>query len=229
MENTSRACVDRRTAAAAQLAQKQPHLPAEKVTASLIDGLDVLRERLFERIHKDVEKNVGQDSMLQPLSVEKSEQLANREIESCQISVVALEASGRRYISCDNKWFVSWLAQLRMGEQLKEAKWRRRVRRYLAMSDDDFRLEFSRKLENVFPEARLAPLILYRLFPLSVRVATAVAFGQHLEAAEIRNRQMFWLPAIGDCHACHGRPLDNGEECKVCGNPVWTYRWLCAE
>ena len=97
------------------------------------------------------------------------------------------------------------------------------------MDEDELRLGFSRNLENVFPEARLAPLILYRLFPLSVRIVTAVAFGHHLDAAELRNRQAFWLPAITDCHDCHGRPLDNGDECVVCGNPLWTYQWLCAD
>ncbi|MFO7908117.1 MAG: hypothetical protein R6U98_36085 [Pirellulaceae bacterium] len=137
MNEPSRSCVDRRAAAAAQLAKKQPDLSAEKITQSLIDGLGTLRERLFERIHNDVEENVGEDSMLLPLSVEKSEQLANLEIESFQVSIAALEASNRQYISCDNRWFVGWLAQLRMGEAVKDSKWRRRVRHYLAMSDDE--------------------------------------------------------------------------------------------
>jgi hypothetical protein len=108
-------------------------------------------------------------------------------------------------------------------------KWRRRIRHYLAMSDDELRLSFSRNLETVFPEARLAPLILYRLFPLSVRIVAAIAFGNHLDAAELRNRQTLWLAAIGDCHECHGRPLDNGDQCAVCGNPIWSYHWLCAD
>ena len=143
--------------------------------------------------------------------------------------MAGLAAIDRRYTKCDTKWFVSWLAQLRMEEAMNDTKWRRRIRHYLTMSDDELRLSFSRNLESVFPEARLAPLILYRLYPLSVRIVTAIAFGSHLEAAELRNRQIFWLPAIGDCHECHGRPLDNGDECSVCGNPIWTYRWLCAD
>ena len=24
------------------------------------------------------------------------------------------------------------------------------------------------------------------------------------------------LPALVDCHDCHGRPLENGEICKIC-------------
>lgn len=229
MEEQYKACVERRAAAAAQLAKQEPDLATDKITQSLIGGMNLLRDRVFRRIHSDVEQNVGQDSMLQPVSVEKSEWVAKNEIEACQVSVAALAAASRHYLHCDDKWFVSWLAQLRMGDVISDTKWRRRIRHYLAMSDDELRLEFSRKLENVFPEARHAPLILYRLFPLSVRIVTAVAFGNNMDAAEIRNRQMFWLPAIGDCPECHGRPLDNGEECCVCGNPVWTYQFLCAD
>ncbi len=229
MENQLKECLARRSAAASQLAKQEPKLSAEQVTNSLVDGLNTLRSLLFQRIHHDVEENVGHDSMLLPISVEQSEQVAKNEIESFQVSVAALAAGDRQYITCDKKWFVTWLAQLRMSAAMDDTKWRRRVRHYLAMSDDELRLGFSRNLENVFPEARLAPLILYQLFPLSVRIATAIAFGNHLDAAELRNRQMTWLPAIGDCHECHGRSLDNGDVCSVCGNPVWTFDWLCAD
>ncbi len=222
-------CLARRTAAAAQLAKQDPQLSAEQVTHSLVFGLTSLRTLLFQRIHDDVETNVGNDSMLLPVSVEESEKLARSEIESFQVAVAALTVQDRQYTECDMKWFISWLAHLCMGDAIDDMKWRRRIRHYLAMSDDELRLSFSRNLENVFPEARLAPLILYRLFPLSIRIATAVAFGNHLDAADLRNRQMNWLPAIGDCHGCHGRPLDNEDQCGICGNPVWTYRWLCAD
>ncbi len=229
MDKHLKECLNRRTAAAAQLAKQEPDLPVEKITESLCFGLNTLRSLLFQRIHHDVEENVGQDSMLLPLSAEQSERTAKNEIESFQVSVAALAAADRHYISCDTKWFVSWLAKMRMDDAVNDTKWRRRIRHYLAMSDDELRLSFSRNLENVFPEARLAPLILYRLFPLSVRIVTAVAFGNHLDAAELRNRQMLWLPPISDCHECHGRPLDNGETCSVCGNPIWAFSWLCAD
>lgn len=229
MEKHLKECLARRTAAAAQLAEQEPDLSADQVTQSLVFGLNTLRTLLFQRIHKDVEENVGQDSMLLPVSVEQSERIAKNEIESYQVSVAALAAGNRQYISCKKKWFVTWLAQLRMEDAVNDTKWRRRVRHYLAMTDDELRLGFSRNLENVFPEARLAPIILYRLYPLSVRIVTAIAFGNHLDAAELRNRQMNWLPAIGDCPECHGRALDNGDVCSVCGNPVWTFRWLCAD
>ena len=174
-------------------------------------------------------QNFGHDSMLLPISVEESERVAKCEIETYQIAVTALTIQERGFLRSDVKWFVKWLAELRLGEDLQDTKWRRRIRQYVAMSEDEQRLDFSRHLETVFPEASRAPLILYRLFPLSIRIVSAVAFGHHLEAAELRNRQTFWLPAIGDCHDCHGRPLDNGEQCPVCGNPIWTYHWLCAD
>ena len=229
MEKHLPECLARRTAAASQLAKQEPHLSAEQVTHSLVFGLNSLRAVLFQRIHDDVQSNVGNDSMLLPISVEESEQEAKCEIESFQVSVATLAVRDRQYMRSDMKWFVNWLGHLCLGEALNDMKWRRRIRHYLAMSEDELRLSFSRNLENVFPEARLAPLILYRLFPLSVRIVTAIAFGNHLDAAELRNRQMLWLPAIGDCHECHGRPLDNADQCSICGNPIWTYHWLCAD
>jgi hypothetical protein len=96
----------------------------------------------------------------------------------------------------------------------------------LEKDDDQRRLSFSGHLEHAYPEARRAPLVLYRLFPLSVGIATALAFSAPLDANELRNQQMFWLPSIQDCHECHGAPLENGEKCRVCGNPVWSHRWL---
>jgi hypothetical protein len=229
MEKHLKECLARREAAAVELQEQEPDLSAEQVTHSLVYGLNTLRNLLFQRIHEDVEANYGHDSMLLPISVEASERVAKCEIETYQIAVTALTIQERGFLRSDVKWFVKWLAELRLGEDLQDTKWRRRIRQYVAMSEDEQRLDFSRHLETVFPEASRAPLILYRLFPLSIRIVSAVAFGHHLEAAELRNRQTFWLPAIGDCHDCHGRPLDNGEQCPVCGNPIWTYHWLCAD
>ena len=73
-----------------------------------------------------------------------------------------------------------------------------------------------------------APLVIYRLLPLGVRIIVAVAFGDHLRAGETRNEQTALLPVIADCHECHGRPLDNGERCHRCSNPLWGFDWLTA-
>ena len=76
------------------------------------------------------------------------------------------------------------------------------------------------------PRARHIRLVLFRLYPLAVRIVTDVAFGDHFRANELRNQQLALLPAIADCHECHGKTLDNGEKCRTCGNPVWLYEWL---
>ena len=72
MEKHLKDCLARRTAAAAQLAKQQPELGAEQVTQSLVYGMNTLRRLLFERIHRDVEENVGHDSMLLPVSRSRS-------------------------------------------------------------------------------------------------------------------------------------------------------------
>ncbi|MBM4092504.1 MAG: hypothetical protein FJ276_24235 [Planctomycetes bacterium] len=229
METHATECLARQTAAAVELSQQEPTVAAELVTRSLVDGLNLLRNIMFTRIHEDVEANYGQDSMLLPVSVAESEHRAKTEIEAYQIAVAAATVRDRGYIKGDFRWFLNWLGHLRLGDLLNDNKWRRRIRHYLSMTEDEQRLSYSRNLEGVFPEASRAPLILYRLFPTSVSIVTAIAFGQHLEAAEMRNRQAFWLPAITDCRECHGRPLDNGEQCCVCSNPLWTYYWLSAD
>lgn len=229
MDNHIEACLARRTAAAAKLGEREPNLPAERITNSLVDGLNTLRQLLFKRIHEDVEEHIGRDSMLLPVSAKQSEEIAKAEIETYQVAVSAIAARDRNYVSTDFNWYAKWLGHLRLGQAIDEKKYRRRLKQYVSTSDDEQRLGFSRSLETVFPEASRAPLILYRLYPLAVRIVSAVAFGAHLDAAELRNRQMFWLPAVADCHECHGRPLDNGDQCAVCGNPIWSYGWLNAD
>lgn len=230
MEKQLSDCLAQRVAAAAELEEYLTDLSAEQVTHSLTYGLNNVRNLLFQRIHADVEATFGHDSMLMPASVEASEHLAKMEIEAFQVAITTLAVQEGRYASCESPWFVKWLGELRLGAELSDSKWRRRIRHYAgSTSEDEQSLQFSRSLETVFPEARRAPLVLYRLFPLSVRIVAAIAFGHHLDAAELRNRQTRWLSAIADCQDCHGRALDNGEQCAVCGNPVWKYNWLCAD
>jgi hypothetical protein len=195
------------------------------LVTSLGDGLTMLRNLLFARIHEDVQAKFALDSMILPVSPIKSERAAQLEIELYSICEAVARAQVQRYVS-DPEWFLAWLTELRLAEQRDDASCRRRIDRYLAEDDDRRRLSFSNYLERSYALARQAPMILYRLFPLSVGVATALAFRDPLTANELRNRQMFWLPAIQDCHECHGAPLENSETCRICGNPVWTFRWL---
>jgi hypothetical protein len=218
-------CTVRRADAARIWDEHQGRQDGVRLVNSLSDGLSTLRNLLFARIHEDVQAKFGLDSMLLPISPIKSEQAAKLEIELFAIAETVAQVQARRYVA-DAAWFLSWLLDLRLGDLREDPKRRKRIDRYLAEAPDGRRLAFSTYLERSHPESRRAPLVLYRLFPLSVGIATALAFGDPLAANELRNQQMFWLPAIQDCHECHGAPLENGEKCYVCGNPVWTYRWL---
>jgi hypothetical protein len=102
----------------------------------------------------------------------------------------------------------------------------RRIQYYASKSADDQRLAFSNILTAAQPEASRAPLVLLRLVPAAVEIATALAFGKSVDADHWRHEQGEILPSIRDCHRCHGKLLENGEQCPVCGNPLWTYEWL---
>lgn len=197
----------------------------EQIVASLNHGLTTLRNLLYQRIHEDVEHHLGPDSMLMPLSVLDCEKRAKVEIEVFAVIEASLEAHGRKYVG-DRDWFSGWLAQLRLGDYGLDAQIAKRFDRYKAGNVNDRRLLFSSLLESAVPEATRAPLVLYRLFPLAAGIVTSVAFNDSLNATELRNKQAAWLPGITDCNDCHGRPLDNGERCGTCGNPVWNFRWL---
>ena len=51
----------------------------EQVVASLCQGLDLLRDQLFFRVHRDVEQAFGVDSMLVPVSESKTERVTKLE------------------------------------------------------------------------------------------------------------------------------------------------------
>jgi hypothetical protein len=214
-----------RDEAAEEFNRRTKRQDGPQVVRGFVDGLTVLRNLALERVHYDVESTIGSDSMLMPVSALKSEQRALREIELFQVAEAALVVR-EEYVHSDEDWFVPWLTQLRLTDDGKAKECQRRLAAYLSQSEDDRRLQFSDKIVEVFATARRAPLVLFRLFPLAIRVATALAFGDHLTAAEFRSRQLFHLPAIEDCQSCHGMLLDNGEKCARCGNPVWNYEWL---
>lgn len=192
---------------------------------SLADGLDVLRSELFERSHQDVERQIGMDSMLIPVSPVQTELATNLEIETYMVTQSADEAGGQNYV-VDANWFGNWLGKMRLGDSFHEPALQKRFAQYQDLSPEKRRLEFSDVLVETLPEARHIPLVLYRLFPIAIRIVTAVAFGDHTRANELRKEQHFLLPGIADCDQCLGKPLDNGEQCRTCGNPVWQYKWL---
>jgi hypothetical protein len=203
-------------------ATRQP----DRVVESLSAGFSTLRNLFLRRIHDDVETYFGIDSMLAPMneSVERKELYqAKLEIEVYNIAVAAQEL--REGYRLDDP--SQWLLQLRLGDDIP-AGVQHRLDGYLKRTPSERRLMFASIIEHVLPEAIKVPLIIFRLYPRAVRIAVAVAFRDALRAAEQRNEQLALLPAIGDCDSCHGRPLDNGDICSLCGNPLWKIQWLNA-
>lgn len=219
----------RRAEAAAELDRLENRSDGARITNSLGDGLILLRDSFFNRVHGDVERVFGMDSMLLPVAVLKGEANTNLEIEIYQVVEATLDATAHRYISGQQQQFMDWLARLRLTDSAAAPAVVQRMAFYAERSPDDRRRSFLTRLQQVLPEAGRAPLVMFRLFPLAISIAVAIAFGDHPRAEDIRKRQITWLPSIADCHDCHGRLLDNGEKCQHCGNPFWKYDWLTAD
>jgi len=212
----------RRTHAEQQFDAQQLGGIGAQVTSSLSYGFSLLGCALFKRVHDDVENFYGADSMLAPQSIDalhKMEAKTKVEIEVFQVAVSTDEASDRGYVN-EVTWYRDWLARLRLGELADHPRVKQRLEQYLDDTREDCRLKFGDILARSARQASRAPLVLYRLFPLSVQIATNLAFGDRLAAIETSNRQIAVLPNISDCHECHGAPLENGEWCQTCGNPV---------
>jgi hypothetical protein len=221
--------LQRRVEAAGRFNERLGRSDGERVTGGLSDGLGLLADLFLTRVHVDVQRNFGMDSMLMPTSLIKTEEKAKAEIELFQIAEAAAQASEGKYVADGDDWLVGWLAELRLGERASAATTGQRLAQYRARNAEDRRKVFSTLLERTLPEASRAPLVLYRLYPLAVAIVTSLAFGDHERALDARKRQQSVLPGIGDCGACRGNVLDNGERCAQCGNPIWKYDWLTAE
>jgi hypothetical protein len=219
----------RRAKAEESFNQHENRTDAMNVVNSLNDGLSILSDLLFTRVHADVELVIGVDSMLLPVAALQSEARARKEIEIYLIAESVAEARTNHYVSTDDDWYLHWLGQLRIGTQMDNPEVINRLADYGSKPPDDRRISFCGMLERTFREAAHAPLIIYRLLPLAIWIATAMAFGDHPRAALARRQQMNLLSAIGDCRQCHGSLLENGEKCAECGNPLWKFEWLTAE
>ena len=195
------------------------------VVESLSMGLNTIRDLMYQRIHHDVERHFGADSMCVPLSSDQSEYNAKAEIDIWQIVEAAEFVSEVSPIS-DLNWACGWLGQLRLGGSFNNGPITTRFKEFLSLDNGERRQHFAGCLEKVLPEARRCPLIIYQLIPHAVHIAVSVAFGETEKAGKERDRQVFLLPGIADCRSCHGNVLDNGEVCADCGNPLWGYKWL---
>ncbi|HLA84419.1 MAG TPA: hypothetical protein VJL29_06470 [Thermoguttaceae bacterium] len=213
--------------AAAEFDRHENRNDATRVAGGLSAGLTLLRNSFYQRLYDDVRKNIGSDSMLALTSARKSKALAKMETEIYQIaeSRMAIEAAG--YVA-DADWYARWLLGLRLGPSANDDKVAARIAYYTSKPDRDRRLAFGSLLARIIPQSRRVPLILFQLFPLSVHITTAVAFGDQTRAAALRKEQVAQLPAILDCHDCHGALLDNTRQCPHCANPLWTWEILSA-
>jgi hypothetical protein len=219
---------DRLAEAAEQLNRHEKRKDGEQVAARLTAGLTILRESLYLRAHADVEKHIGADSMLSPVSEIKAEQRSIAEIEVYQAVESAMAAKAAGYVKDAEGWYLPWLVWLRLGERGRSPEAVERSTFYLSKGADERRLAFLDGLSRILPESRQAPLVLFHLLPLAVRALTASAFGDRSGAAKLRKEQTAFLPAIADCRQCRGQVLDCAEQCRVCGNPLWKYEWLRA-
>jgi hypothetical protein len=197
-----------------------------QLVASLCGGLAILRNSLFTRLHREVEQAFGVDSMLMPVSELRTKEQVDLETNVYLVAESAVAVAKGRYVAGDETWFPAWLAKLILADQCEAQL--PRIRKYLSEPSNERRLKFSDVLARVVPESRRAPLVLFRLFPMSVHVVIQAAFGDHAAAEELRQRQKIYLPAIDDCRACRGRVLAADEQCTECGNPLWNSEKLTA-
>lgn len=218
----------RRTQAAEEFSQHEHRTDGAVVAGSLRGGLLVLRDSLYVRVHYDVQSRMGMDSMLAPVSEEKTQRVTKLEIELYQIAVSAAAVQERGYVSTKDDWYLQWLAKLRLGALRADGRVSKRLDYYLSKKPEARRLAFSNVLAAAVPESRRAPLVLFRLVHPAVQIVTAIAFEDDTLASAARREQIEALPAIRDCHECHGRLLENGEQCPACGNPLWKFEWLTA-
>jgi hypothetical protein len=199
---------------------------AVQATRSLSGGFSVLRDLLYTRVHDDVQSRIGQDSMLTPLSAEKSAKAAKVEIELYLMATSAATVREHGYLAADGDWYLRWLCWLRLGKREADPRLMQRLNYYLSKTIDDQRLAFTNILAKALPESRKAPLVLFRLVPVAVEIITSLTFDDRVQASEARDRQAVVLPAVHDCRQCRGKVLENGEQCRHCGNPLWKFDWL---
>jgi hypothetical protein len=200
-----------------------------QIVAGLMAGLDRLAVLMVDRIATEPEMKFGVDSMIMPRMVVSGHVAAGLEIELFQVVESAAAARNGGYISASDDWYLRWLAKTRLPERYLEPAVIARLAVYRAKPSDGRRLAFETAIDRALPQAVRAPVVLYRLFPMAIEIATAIAFDDAEGAQAARKRQIEVLANLADCHACHGSLLDNGEECRQCGNPLWKFDWLTAE
>jgi hypothetical protein len=214
------------TVVAKEFEQQTGRRDGQQAVADLRSGLALLGNLLWLRLHEDVEKAFGADSMLVPVSESRCHAQTKFEIALYEIAESAAAVRRLGYWLAKGEGYVPWLAKLVLEDSPLSETHRQLIEAYMSKPAQARRLAFTDVLAKVLPESRRAPLVLFQVFPLAVQIATALAFGDHLAADKLRASQVDHLPVIPGCPQCRGRVLENGEACSRCANPLWTTEWL---
>ena len=212
--------------AAAEFDHHEGRSDGSKIADRLVENLTALRESLLRRVLTR-DESIPLDSMLLPVSKLKAQQRASEEVEAYMIAESADAVRSLELVRNPKPWYADWLTAMRLDSWNPLGNVPERVAGYLEESSDQRRLRFSNLLVEAIPEARRAPLVLFRLLPTAVHVATALAFDDPTSAKKIRAEQIKILPSIAFCQECRGKLLTAGKECSTCGNPLWNQQWLC--
>ncbi len=212
--------------AAVEFDRHEGRSDGKKIAHHLASNLTSLRESLLRRVLTP-DESVPLDSMLLPVSKLKAQQHASEEVEAFMIAESADAVRLFKLIKRAEPWYVDWLTTMRLDSWNPLSDVPERVAGYLKKPSDERRLQFSNLLVEAIPETRRAPLVLFRLLPTAVHVATTLAFGDSAAAGRVRAEQIKILPSIAYCQQCHGGLLADGKECTTCGNPLWNQQWLC--
>lgn len=217
---------DPHRAAVEQFNHQARRTDGERVAESLEQGLNLVRKLFYERIHFDVEENVGADSMLLPLSEMKTYLRCKAAIDVFQLVESAWAVRQFGLLRSGDDWYLPWLEHQRLAPTLTDQATAQQIERYRSQTPEQRRRELMDILLDILPESGRAPLVLFSLVPLSIHLVTALACGDHQRGQVVRKQQQELLPALADCRNCHGTVLDNGKLCSTCGNPLWTFEWL---
>lgn len=219
----------RRQTAIARFEQQTRRTDGPAIVENLDLGLDLLRDLCYTRIHGDVERLFGVDSLIEPVSIIKAELETKRQIDIYLAAEAIAFTRLAGYLAADPSWIESWLGALRLDVHTEHPGVFDQLQAYASRPASDRRLAFSTALERTLAEARKAPLVLYQLLPPAVAIVVATALADSAHADLARSEQRLILPALSDCRACQGALLPPGTACPQCGNPLWKFAWLTGE
>ena len=177
-----------------------------RVTNSLGDGLVVLRDA-FSIAFTATLKVFGLDSMLLPVAVLKSETNTNQRSRSIRSS--KRSSMPQIVIWAWRRRLVHVAGQLRLPDSAlpgrRAAGWRSAGQRPTIAAGRSYR-----GCSGCF-RGRASALVMFRLFPLAISIAVAIAFGDH--PTEEMRAASHLAPSIADCRP--RPPPQNGENVQL--------------